>query len=260
MIDFHNHLVPGVDDGAATLEESREALAAFAAQGVRTVIVTPHYRASVAASGAEREAFFALVDPAWERLREMAAAEFPALRLERGAEVALDTPHPDLSDARIRLAGTRFVLVEFPFMSIPPNADTAVFDLKMRGWTPVIAHPERYANLAEDLRAAAEWKRVGAYLQVNCASLLGRYGAAPKKLAWELVRRGMADFLSSDYHARGHPRVAEARAALEEAGGERQAELLLAGNAARMLAGEAPEPVDPLEKKSGLWGRLFGRG
>ncbi|HEX2205244.1 MAG TPA: CpsB/CapC family capsule biosynthesis tyrosine phosphatase [Longimicrobium sp.] len=258
MIDFHSHLIPGVDDGAQTLAETRAGLAAFAAQGVRTVVTTPHLQASQLARPAEVEAFFALLDPAWEAMRALGAAEFPEMRLARGLEVMLDTPAPDLSDPRVRLAGTPFVLVEFPFMAVPPNATQAVFELKMRGWTPIIAHPERYANLAHP-DATAGWKRAGAHLQVNAGSLVGKYGPDPRRLAWGLLRRGLADYLSSDYHARGSIHLARARAALEEMGAGEQARLLLEENGARMLAGEAPLPVPPLAERRTFWQKLFGR-
>ncbi|HEX5725173.1 MAG TPA: CpsB/CapC family capsule biosynthesis tyrosine phosphatase [Longimicrobiaceae bacterium] len=261
MIDFHNHLVPGVDDGAADLDESRTALETFRAQGVHTVITTPHYPASLAARPEALASFFAALDPAWERLRALAAAEFPDLRLERGVEVNLDLPQPDLSDPRLRLAGTRFVLCEFPFMAVPPNSAQVLFDLTILGWTPVVAHPERYGNLDEALHAADEWRRAGARLQVNCGSLLGRYGPQAHRLAWGLLREGWADYLCSDYHARGTCHVAACRAELEKAGGAEQARLLSEENPARLLAGEAPLPVPPLRAEPRpFWRRLLGGG
>ena len=90
--------------------------------------------------------------------RAMAAAEFPALRLERGAEVALDTPAPDLSDPRVRLAGTPFTLVEFPFMTIPPNAAHALFEVKVRDvrTSSVKSKPKRRGVSAGRTRS---WKK-----------------------------------------------------------------------------------------------------
>lgn len=257
MIDFHSHLIPGVDDGAQSLDETRAALAAFAAQGVRTVVTTPHFRASQLERRAEMEDFFAHLDPAWESMRALAAAEFSGVRVERGLEVMLDTPSADLSDPRLRLAGTSFVLVEFPFMAVPPNAAQAIYELRLRGWTPIIAHPERYANLRHP-DATAEWRRVGAYLQVNAGSLLGKYGVEPKRMAWGLLRRGLADYIASDYHARGSVHLAGARAALEAAGAAEQARLLLDENGTRMLAGEAPLEVPPLTERRSFWQKLFG--
>lgn len=258
MIDFHNHLVPGVDDGANDLAETRAALQEMQDQGVRVVVTTPHLKGSLTARPEELDAFLERVDAAWEEARAMAAAEFPELRLERGFEVMLDTPSPELSDVRVRLAGTRFVLVEFPFMNVPPNAGTVLFAVKMAGWTPVLAHPERYGNVDPSLEQAEEWRRMGAFLQVNAGSLLGRYGKGEQALARNLLKRGLASYVSSDYHARGRLSVREARAEAESLAGEERARLLFETNAERLLAGKSPLDVPPLEEPRSFWGRLFG--
>ena len=260
MIDFHNHVVPGVDDGAADLEQARAALAALAAQGVHTVVATPHARASMAARPVELEAFGARVGAAWEALRALAAAELPGLRLERGAEVMLDVPGADLSDPRLRLAGTAFALVEFPYMQAPPNAAQALSALASAGWWPVLAHPERYPGAGA--AAAEEWRRAGALLQVNAGSLLGRYGDGPRRAAGEILARGLASYVASDYHARGIPHLAAFRARLVEAGAGEQAALLLEENAALLLRGQPPHLVPPLGEppRRSVFGRLFRRG
>jgi protein-tyrosine phosphatase len=260
LIDFHSHLVPGVDDGAADLDESFAALAAFASQGVEAAIVTPHLAGTTTEDPVLLEAYLARIDAGWNALYEMAAAELPALRLERGAEVMLNTPTPHLANPLVRLAGTRFVLVEFPHMMVPPNSADAIFALKMSGWTPIVAHPERYRGMSSDLREAADWRRVGAHLQVNDASLLGAYGPVAMERAWALLRRGWADYLSSDYHARGRCPISDARAILAERGGEEQAVLLMDRNPAHLLADGLPEPVPPLSRpRAPLWQRLLHR-
>jgi protein-tyrosine phosphatase len=259
MIDFHNHVIPGVDDGAADLDQAREALAVMRAQGIRGVVATPHVKGSLTEDAAGLAAFLDEVDRAFAGLKEMALAEFPDVHLERGHEVMLDTPHARLDDARLRLAGTPFVLVEFPFMMVPPNAPQAVFELKMQGFSPIIAHPERYGNVDASLAQPAEWRRVGGLLQVNAGSLLGRYGRGPRETAWGLLRHGMVDYLSSDFHARGSCWTAEARAALEQEGAGEQARILTETNPARMLNGEPPLPVPPLARPRSLWRRLLGR-
>jgi protein-tyrosine phosphatase len=259
MIDFHNHLVPGVDDGAADLDEARAALALFREQGVTEAVCTPHFSGAATRRPEELERALAALDAGWEALSGIAEAELP---LHRGAEVMLDTPEPDLTDPRLRLAGTRFVLIEFPFMNVPPGAAEALFALKMAGWHPVLAHPERYANARDDLADAAEWRRVGALLQVNGGSLLGRYGPRAEKLAWGLLGAGAADYLSSDYHARGGCHAGPARDALEERGAAEQAALLTEENPRRLLRGEAPLPVPPVRgrRPSLLWRILRRRG
>jgi len=257
MIDFHNHVIPGVDDGAADLPQALAALGAFAAQGVETVVATPHLSGAATLDPRLLERALARIDRGWEELRGAAAGACPAIRLERGAEVMLDVPAPDLSDPRVRLAGTRFVLVEFPFMAVPPQAGQALAGLREAGWQPVLAHPERYAGAASPLAAAAEWRQAGAALQVNAGSLLGRYGEGPRRTAWGLVERGWADYLCSDFHARGRCATAEAAAALARAGGALQARRLTHDNPARLLAGQPPLPVPPLRPRPPLWRRLL---
>ena len=259
MIDFHNHLIPGVDDGASSPEEAAAALAVFREQGVRTVVVTPHINGALTTHPAALETRLAEVDAGWAALEEVAASE-PGMRVLRGAEVMLDAPQVDASDPRLRLAGTRFVLVEFPFMNVPPNAPRALYELGGAGWRPVLAHPERYGNAAVDLADALEWRSVGALLQVNAGSLLGRYGDRPRRLAWALLERGMVDYLGSDYHARGRCAVVDCRAELERRGAGEQAALLLEENAARLLNGDDPLPVPPIVPQLPFWRRVLGLG
>ncbi len=259
MLDFHNHLIPGVDDGAGSIAESRAALAVMRGQGILTVITTPHIRASLLERPAELKQYMDRVDAAWLELSGLAAAEFPDMRLERGFEVTLDIPRPDLSDPRLRLAGSRFVLVEFPFFTIPLNSAQVVFDLKMAGYTPVVAHPERYTNVVSEWRIVGEWRRAGGLLQMNAGSLLGQYGDRARDVAWMLLERGWADYLSSDYHARGECATTAARDLLEENGGAAQAHLITVTNPAGILAGEDPAPVPQLRKRSRPWWRLGRR-
>lgn len=185
MIDFHNHLIPAVDDGAADLADSRSGLATMVDQGATTIIATPHFRGSVAARARDRNAYLGVVDKAWDQLLELASRDFPKLRLGRGAEVMLDVPSPDLSDSRLRLNGTSFVLCEFPFMRIPPHSIRAIGALAENGVRPIIAHPERYSNMAGNFQLLDDWKSAGAFFQINCGSITGQYGAAAKRIAWD---------------------------------------------------------------------------
>lgn len=256
MIDFHSHLVPGVDDGVADLAELRAALQAMRSQGVTTVVTTPHLRGSLTLQPDAIQARLAELDAGWAALREVVRGEFGELRVERGVEMMLDTPHVDCSDPRLRLAGTEFVLVEFPRFMIPPRSSEALAGLKQRGATPVVAHPERYHGVLGELARVEEWRGAGAYLQVNSGSLLGHYGEGPRRAALELLRLGWVDFLSSDYHGRGKPALEACRRRLLEMGGEEQMTLLTDANPRRLLDGLAPEPVPPLLLRPTLWGRI----
>lgn len=270
--DFHSHLMPGVDDGARDESFSAAALARFRAEGVGQVITTPHFLGSLTLAPDLLAARFAELDTGWAALQraalDEAAAHGEAIRLFRGAEVMLDVPDPDLSDARLRLAGGPFVLVEFSGLQLPPlNAEYAVIALREKGWRPVVAHPERYRNVDDALTTLARFRAVGGRMQLNVGSLLGGYGARAAAIAQRLLTSGWADYAASDYHARGEPGVAAFVAQLDAMGASEQAELLTVVNPGRLLAGEEPLPVPPVafgaaeaEQARPFWTRLFGRG
>jgi len=258
MLDFHNHLMPGVDDGAADLNESRLGLAAFRSQRVSDVITTPHIRASLLDHPRELEPFLVGLDSAWAALKDLATGEFPEMRLERGAEVMLDVPNPNLAEPKIRLAETSFVLLEFPFMSIPSHSTPAIRNLVEAGWVPVIAHPERYRNMPGNHDLVEQWRDAGARIQANSGSLIGQYGTVARNIVWELLRRGCVDYLCSDYHSRGKCTVGEAAEELEKRGGISQLHTLMTGNPERLLRNEMPEAVEPLDDEAtSIWKRLL---
>lgn len=260
MLDFHNHLMPGVDDGAADIDEARSGLAEFRAQGVNCLITTPHLRASLIDRPRELKGFLDLLDAAWDALKDLAIEEFPEIRLERGTEIMLDVPRPKLDDARVRLAGTSFVLVEFPFMSIPPHSTLAIRDIARDGWVPVIAHPERYRNIPINYDLVQDWRDSGARVQVNSGSLIGYYGAGPKSIGWSLLERGCVDYLSSDYHARGKCAVRACAKAFEKRGATDELRVLTRTNPELLLRNQLPVPVSPLTGRSApLWRRLLRR-
>jgi protein-tyrosine phosphatase len=256
VVDLHTHLLAGVDDGARSASESRDALGALREQGVSAAAATPHLAASLAENDPDGwwerlDAF----DLAWDALRGTAGTAAPDVRLERGVELRLDAPVPELDDRRVRLGGTRYVLVEFATLQMPSFGARQIESVVGRGGRAVLAHPERYRGVGGRMDAAASWREAGALFQVNAGSLVGQYGPGPGRVAWRLLERGWADVVASDYHARGAPAVREAREAVEARGGGEQAELLFSRNPARILDGEGTVEVPPLERP-GMWGRL----
>ncbi len=254
MTDLHNHVIPGVDDGAPDDGASREALRAFARDGVRQVVATPHLLGSLTLEPAALATRLAELDEGWQRAERIARA-LPELELRRGAEVMLDVPEPDFGDARVRLAGGPTVLVEFPFMMIPPQAPRALAAVRARGNAPLRAHVERYGGVTPE--AVEGWRGAGAIIQVNGPSLLGKYGDGPRRAAFVLLERGLVDLVASDYHGRGRPLVVEYRRFLAEAGSAEQATLLTATNPARAVAGEMLIPVGPVRVRRGPWTRML---
>ncbi len=262
--DFHSHLIPGVDDGAADLAESRAAVAAMARDGVTTAITTPHFDGSLTLAPFMADERLAQFDGGFAALTADAEVAAAGVCLLRGVELMLDVPDPDVSDPRLRLNGGRFVLVEYPGLLLPlAHADYAVRALRDKGWQPVLAHPERYRNVDESLEQLLALRFAGAYFQVNAGSLVGDHGDRPRRRAAALLARGWVEYGSSDYHGRGAPAVAAARAALAANGASEQADLLFCENPARLVRDESPRPVYPagleMKKPRRWWTRLLGR-
>lgn len=244
MIDLHSHLLPGVDDGARTMDEAVAVLERFAADGVTVVACTPHLDASRARSAPVRE---------HAALRAALQARAPAaLRLVQGFEIQLDLPDVDLTDPSLHLGGSKAALVEFQGMTVPPNAAREIYRLRMSGIVPVLAHPERYRGAT--VEQVEEWRGAGAVTQIDGAMLFGR--APMCRLARALLQQGLADCIASDNHADDRS-LGTVRRWLEELGAPEQAALLLDTNPARLLADEGVLPVDPIpDADEGVFARL----
>ena len=259
MLDFHNHLMPGVDDGAASLDESRSGLAVMQEQGITTIVTTPHLRASLTDQPRELDSYLRDLDIAFEALQKLAESEFPELRIERAWSSGW-TSVTRLERPATASRGNDFVLMEFPHMSIPPNSVMAVRQLSESNVRPIIAHPERYSNMSTNFELIESWRDAGAFIQINCGSLIGHYGSRARHLVWQIIERGWGDYLSSDYHSRGKCPIRDCAAALHERGGGAQLQQLTVTNPQRMLRSERPLPVEPLEEiQLGFWRKLLRR-
>ncbi len=256
--DLHSHLIPGVDDGARTVDDALDGLGRMMAVGVTRVATTPHALGSLTRDPDGFAEWIDHVDTQWEALERAATASYPGLELHRGHEVMLDVPDPDLSDPRLRLGDTAYALIEWPRLQIPPGTVPVLTRLVAAGVKPLIAHPERYAGLDRGLGLVEEWKRVGAGLQCNYGSLLGRYGPAPRTVALRMLERGLVDCLSTDFHGRRHLKlfVREARELFEDVDGEEAWSILSGANPRRILDDEAPLAVPPIDVGTSLWGRV----
>lgn len=255
MVDLHSHVIPGVDDGATSLEEALNALGELQAAGVTGVVCTPHLDASmIARGGDELTAYEAEVGRAFEELTDRATLSFPDMRLARGYEVAVDVPDPEVSSPRFRLDGGVFLLMEWPGLRVPPGTSRVIQRIRSQGVWPVIAHPERYRGVDQPLAVMEEWKEAGAFLQVNHGSLLGRYGPNARQTAFLLLQEGWVDYLSSDFHGRaGMPTyVNEAESVFHDMAAESRWDLLTRVNPRRLLAGDVPVPVPPVPQEGWL--------
>jgi protein-tyrosine phosphatase len=239
VIDLHCHLLPGIDDGPATVDGSVELAAALVADGVRTAAATPHVRADhpdvVPAELRERR----------EALRRAIAAAGIDLEVVSGGELDLGRGL-EASDEELRLVslgkGGRYLLVETPYSPLPSLFEQQLFELEVRGFGLLLAHPERNPSFQADPERLAEVAARGALLQITAASLVpGRRRSATTRLARALVERGLAHVLASDAHGAAVKRApisAGLQVARELAGA--RADSMVTDAPAAILAGERP--------------------
>ena len=251
MIDLHSHILPGVDDGSRTVDQSVRVLRAFAAKGITDVACTPHLLASNLAQG-----WPANYEDAWARLGEWIPK---GIQVHRGAEVMLDRPIPPAAKERkMTIAGSRYLLVEFTRMVPAEIVSRALSEVIRLDLVPILAHPERYSSCSTD--TVRDWRELGSVIQVDATTmtLARRRG----ERARALVVAGLADILAADNHG-DERNVATAHEWLCERGGEEQATLLLETNPRAILDDVSIYEVDPLRIRTSLWRsvrRMFGSG
>jgi protein-tyrosine phosphatase len=248
FVDLHNHLVPGVDDGAATVAESLDALRALYAEGVRILVATPHLLlprlATDAAIGRELDT----QRRAFDRLAEAATRESDLPAIGLGQEIWA----PDAAEMRrvaartdVGLGGSDALLVEFGF-DLRGTHSEVVWAAQSAGRRIVIAHPERYHYPAglQPLDVMRRWREKGALLQENAGSFGGYYNdhrPGSETLAWTMVAEGLVDIVATDHHGPNRTGVSplEAFEALEARGQLALAERTMAERPGALLR-EAP--------------------
>lgn len=196
MIDLHSHILPGVDDGPATLEESLDMARAAVDDGIEAIAATPHVRDDYPTSPDTMERLVA-------ELREALAADAIRLELLPGGEIALDRLD-DLSPDDLRRFGLggsdAYVLLEFPYFGWPLALEDLVFRLAAQGVRAVIAHPERNGEVQLAPERLEPIVRAGGLVQLTAASLDGRLGQRSRRAGLVLLERGLAHLLASDAH------------------------------------------------------------
>jgi protein-tyrosine phosphatase len=197
MIDLHCHILPGVDDGARSLEESVALCRLAAADGCTAMIATPHQRRGEWWND-DREQLRQLAHQVQETVGD-------SLTVRLGGEVHGD---PDLLSEVERLpeggiqplAGSRYLLIELDVYTTPAAAIHLIHEIVVAGWRPILAHPELIPWLAPDPEMLRRLVGLGATAQVTAMSLTGDFGRRPQQEAWRMLDAGLVHFVASDAH------------------------------------------------------------
>jgi len=261
MVDLHCHVLPAIDDGAESLEQALEFCRVALADGVTTLVATPHQKPGQ-------------YDNSPDVIREKVAELRSALReaaveveIVEGAEVYLTADLPArLKAGKVSTLGDtgRYLLLELPYQQFPLRVEETVFQLKLSGVTSVLAHPERIAYFTADMDRVEKMVRLGCLTQITAAALLGGFGDKARDFSNRMLEKDLVHVIASDAHDTVYrpPVLARARdAAAEIVGAERASQMV--GEIPRAVCrGAEWEPWDlPPESPApgpGLMGRLRG--
>ncbi len=194
--DMHCHLVPKVDDGSKCIEESVECMKALASVGYKKMILTPHFQTPRFENNEDD------IVRRYEEMKRQAAdmgVEIDICGI--GGEYRIDSGFAKrLENPRFLQIGGKYVLVEFSLHQQMMGCDEMIFDMQMKGYEVILAHPERYPYLNVGGSRMEQLKNQGVFFQVNVLSLGGFYGEEAKRRAFEMVEGGLVEFLGTDTH------------------------------------------------------------
>lgn len=197
-IDIHCHLLPGVDDGSKSNEETLACMQVMHDAGFKSIICTPHYQyprfPNVESDILNR------FDTLRIDLSNESSAIIPQL-LGVAGEYRVDSGFADrIKNNQFLLVGNRFLLTEFSLHQQVIGLDEVMFDLQMKNHEIILAHPERYPYYSASSAKLQRLKDMGVYFQVNILSLIGFYGDSSKRKAYEMIEKGWVEFLGTDMH------------------------------------------------------------
>ncbi len=256
MLDFHSHILPGLDDGAPDMETAIEMARLAVADGITMMIATPHYLEK------SMENHRCLILKCVKDFQKVLNNEGIPLEIIPGCEVYL-SPNTSYLLKKGELMtindGGKYLLVEFPMQSIPNYSEEVLFNLKVQGVTPVIAHPERYLQLGRDYKLVLNLIEKGCLLQINSGSITGLYGERVKENARILIENNLIHLIGSDAHsARGRsPKIREAIDIIERVKTGKKKEILL--NGMKIHNGQEVDPEIPREiqgRRIGVWEKI----
>lgn len=194
ITDFHNHILPGLDDGAKNLDESLNLIEGFKSIGIQKLICTPHVMGDYYPNTPET------INKALETVQKVSDIEISA-----SAEYMMDQTFLEIIEQKeILPLIDNNVLVEMSYFQAPINLHEILFRLQNNAFAPILAHPERYAYYHRNFGKYEDLKERGCKLQLNMLSLSGHYGSGIQKVAFLLLEKGLLDFIASDTHRIDH--------------------------------------------------------
>jgi protein-tyrosine phosphatase len=197
--DMHSHFLPGIDDGAKTMDDSIALIKAMKAMGYKKIITTPHIMSDCYRNTPE------IIRQKLSEVQSELVKEEIDIEIQAAAEYYLDSDFEKfIAEKNLLTFGKNYVLFEISFMTEPPSLKEAIFNMQLAGYKPVLAHPERYSYWYNDFENYVNMIDRGVILQINILSLIGHYDTPAKKIAEKLIKENMVELIGSDCHNINH--------------------------------------------------------
>jgi tyrosine-protein phosphatase YwqE len=199
LVDIHSHLIPAIDDGAKDMQSAVELIRGVKELGFKKLITTPHTMSHRFKNSSKT------ILNGFESLKNELQQQNIDIEIEVASEYYLDEHFFDLLAKKdILTFGENYLLFEHAYGIKPLHYESLIFEIKVAGYRPVLAHPERYLFMHNDFALYERLKELGVYFQINLNSLGGYYSKDVQKVAHKLVERGWIDFIGSDMHHKSH--------------------------------------------------------
>lgn len=253
MIDFHSHILPNVDDGSASIEETISMLENARNEGSQYICATSHYI----------EGDFPLEKDIYEKkYREvLELGDNIGIRVVKGLEVYLTPNLVRLYEENkiIAINEKRYMLIELPMREFPIYTEDVLYELRIKGITPIIAHPERNVKIANNADLLVNLVAQGNLAQINAGSLMGFYGETIKKVSEDLVKRNLVHLIGSDGHnsSKRNTFIKDAYLSVKKLNLDLYNWIL--ENEEKVVLGQEVNPLSVLNIKKGFISRLFGK-
>jgi protein-tyrosine phosphatase len=204
-VDIHSHLLPGLDDGVQSYEESEDVILHFQRMGYKKLITSPHVMSDTYKNTAEK------ILSRLAKLQTYLTNQDIDIEIQAAAEYYLDEQVFKMveSDQKMLTFGNKYLLFETNFLNEPFNMKEFIFLATTKGYKPVLAHPERYVYLQENVDKARDLLDRGVLFQINIGSISGSNGKPAQTTAVKLIDRGWIHLLGSDCHSLQHARIVE---------------------------------------------------
>lgn len=200
FVDIHSHLLPGIDDGAKNLDDSIELIKKMSGYGIKNFITTPHVLGDVYPNSSST-----IKDKLKVVHNELKSRDIKGISISAAAEYMMDEQFVKLlENDDILTLKDNYILVEMSYFNAPFNLFEILFEIQLKGYKPILAHPERYNFYHNDFNNYYKLKKAGCLFQLNLLSLTPQYGSNVQKISSKLLQENMYDFVGTDTHHDKH--------------------------------------------------------